>query len=58
MNMTPIPDAQVGPVPKRAEPGISEQHRARVYELCNARCRGEITDDEWDAEIRKLEAMK
>lgn len=56
--MTPIPDAQAGPVPQREAPGISEKHRARVYELCNMRCRGEITADEWDAEIRKLEAMK
>lgn len=45
-------------MPKRSEPGISEQHRARVYELCNMRCRGEISAAEWEAEITKLEASK
>jgi hypothetical protein len=56
--MTQIPDEQAGPVPQREEPGISEKHRARVYELCNMRLRNELTDDEWDAEIRKLEVAK
>ena len=56
--MTPIPDEQAGPVERREAPGISEKHRARVYELCNMRLRNELTDDEWDAEIRNLEAMR
>ena len=56
--MTPIPDAQAGPVPQREAPGISERYRQQVYDLCNMRLRNELTDDEWDAEIRKLEAMR
>lgn len=56
--MTPIPDAQAGPVERREAPGISEKHRQQVYDLCNRRLRGELTDDEWDAEIRKLEVAK
>ena len=54
----PIPDEQAGPVPRRETPGIAEKHRAAVYDLCNRRLRNEITDDEWDDEIRKLEGKQ
>ena len=54
----PIPDAQAAPVPPKESPGIQEKYRQQVYDLCNARLRGELTDDEWDAEIQKLERMK
>lgn len=56
--MTPIPDEQAGPVPQRESPGISLTNTERVYDLCNMRCRGEISSDEWEAEITKLEEMK
>lgn len=56
--MTPIPDAQAGLVPKRDSRGISLKDTERVYELCNMRCRGEISAEEWEAEITKLEEMK
>ncbi len=53
----PIPDEQAGPKPPPPpKPGeIQEKYRQQVYDLCNRRCRGELTDDEWDYEIRKLE---
>lgn len=51
----PIPDEQAGPAPKRETPGIAEKHRSAAYDLCNRRLRNEITDDELDDEIRKLE---
>lgn len=54
----PIPDAQAGPVEPREAPGISEKHRQQVYDLCNRRIRGELTDDEWDEEVARLEAMR
>ena len=54
----PIPDEQAGPVPRREAPGISEKHRQHVYDLCNRRLRGELTDEEWDAEVTRLEGMK
>lgn len=56
--MTPIPLEQAGPIPPQESPGIQEKYRQQVYDLCNARLRGELTDDEWDAEIQKLEQMK
>ena len=49
---------QAGPVPQREAPGISERYRQQVYDLCNRRLRGELTDDEWDAEVTRLEGMK
>ena len=54
----PIPDEQAGPVHHREAPGISERYRQQVYDLCNRRLRGELTDDEWDSEVTKLEAMR
>ncbi len=54
----PIPDEQAGPAPKRETRGISLTNTERVYELCNMRCRGEISADEWEEEIRRLEGMR
>lgn len=56
--MTPIPDEQAGPVSKRDGAGISYKYLQRVYDLCNRRLRCELTDDEWEEEIHKLEGMK
>ena len=56
----PIPDEQAAPKPapppKAGE--IQEKYRRHVYILCNRLCKGKITADEWEAEIRKLEQMK
>lgn len=56
--MTPIPIEQAGPAPKRETPGISERYRQQVYDNANRALAGEISADEWEEEIRRLEGMK
>lgn len=45
-------------MPKRDGAVISDKYRQHVYDLCNRRLRDELTADEWDEEIQKLEGMK
>jgi len=54
----PMPDEQAGQVPQREPPGISERYRQQVYDNANRALAGEISADEWEEEIRRLEGMR